>query len=120
MGGGAAMKGSILLDKQYSAQTGSLDFDPEHNPTEETEELPLFYVCRVCGTRGETSQDCGCGFAGCWALSPKFTSSTCLVLVERMGFAETRPPASNYFPPLNASSAKALQRPIRSLPLCRT
>lgn len=51
----------------------------------------------------------------CWALSPKFTSSTCLVLVERMEFAETRPPASNYFPPLNASSAKALQRPILSL-----
>lgn len=28
------MKGSILLEKQYSAQTGSLDFKPEYNPTE--------------------------------------------------------------------------------------
>lgn len=115
IGGGAAVKGSMLLDKQYSAQTGPLDFDPEHNPTEETGKLPLSYLCWVRCTRRETSQGCGCGFAGCWALSPKFTSSTCLVLVERMGFAETRPPASNYFPPLNASSAKALQRPILSL-----
>lgn len=28
------MKGSILLEKQYRAQTGSLDFHPEYNPTE--------------------------------------------------------------------------------------
>lgn len=37
-----------------------------------------------------------------------------------LAFAETRPPASNYFTPLNAFTAKPLQRPILSFSVCRT
>lgn len=44
IGGEAALKRSILLEEQYSVQTGSLDFDPGYDPTERKRQL-LFYLC---------------------------------------------------------------------------
>lgn len=37
-----------------------------------------------------------------------------------LAFAETRPPASNYFTTLNAFTAKPFQRPVLSFSPCRT
>ena len=61
-------------------------------------------------------------FNGWQPLTPHRTSSTSLALMERIGFAlllfaEMRPPASNYFTPLNAFAAKPSFKCLFSLSL---
>lgn len=114
-----AMKGSISLKKQYSVEIPwylciacplpRMQFCGKKNA------LILFTLNVWCSVKEKLLKAVGCDLTGWQPPSPRHyllnkphthgKNGVCI-----LDFAETRPPASNYFTPLNAPTAKPLSK----------